>query len=95
MDITKELSKELSSVRTLRSLQIRFDPNHCKGVWQCYEVCPVGCWTPNYETRIVDFHDGERCIACGACVLQCPEGAIELTPGYEGDEGGSRGDQEA
>ncbi|MCK5317218.1 MAG: 4Fe-4S binding protein, partial [Anaerolineales bacterium] len=26
----------------------------------------------------VVFHHGERCIACGACVLQCPEKAIEL-----------------
>ena len=28
--------------------------------------------------RKVIFHDPERCIACGACVLQCPENAIEL-----------------
>jgi NAD-dependent dihydropyrimidine dehydrogenase PreA subunit len=24
------------------------------------------------------FQHGELCIACGACVLQCPEEAIEL-----------------
>jgi NAD-dependent dihydropyrimidine dehydrogenase PreA subunit len=90
MDITKELSKELSTVRTLRRLHIKFDPNRCKGVWQCYEVCPVGCWTPNHKTRIVDFHDPERCIACGACVLQCPEGAIELSTDSEGDDRDSR-----
>ena len=24
------------------------------------------------------FHEAEKCIACGACVLQCPEDAIEL-----------------
>ena len=83
MDIVKELSEELDTVRTLRSLSIKFDPNLCKGVWQCYDVCPIGCWTPNYETRIVEFHDPELCIACGACVLQCPEGAIKLTPGSE------------
>lgn len=64
--------------RTLRGLQIHFEPEKCTGVWQCYEVCPVGCWTPNYEQRKVEFHDPERCIACGACVLQCPEGAIAL-----------------
>ena len=85
MDVVKQLSEELNTGRTLRSLSIKFDPNLCKGVWQCYDVCPVGCWTPNYETRIVDFHDPELCIACGACVLQCPEGAIKLTPGSAND----------
>ena len=63
--------------RTLGQLQIHFDPAKCTGVWQCYEVCPVGCWTPNYQTRTAEFHDAHLCIACGECVLQCPEGAIE------------------
>jgi len=47
-------------------------------MWQCYEVCPVDCWTPDKATRKVQYHDPEKCIACGACVLQCPEDAIEL-----------------
>ena len=64
--------------KNLRSMQIYYDAEKCKGVWQCYEVCPVGCWTPDYEHRKVIFHDPELCIACGACVLQCPENAIEL-----------------
>ncbi len=88
MDVIKELSRELDAARKLRDLGIEFDPGRCKGTWECYEVCPVGCWTPDHETRIVDFHDPERCIACGACVLQCPEGAIKLTPGtMQGDSG--------
>lgn len=72
------LLEHLTLAKELRYLEIHFYPEKCKGVWQCYEVCPVGCWTPNYEQRVVTFHDGERCIACGACVLQCPEDAIEL-----------------
>jgi len=72
------LAEHLQIARTLRSLEIYFYPERCKGVWQCYEVCPVGCWTPDYDQRVVIFHDGERCIACSACVLQCPEDAIEL-----------------
>lgn len=64
--------------KNLRGLQIELDGEKCKGVWQCYEVCPVGCWRPDYEAGKVEFHHGERCIACGACVLQCPEDAIEL-----------------
>lgn len=72
------LSEHLELAVKLRGFEIHFDPQKCKGVWQCYNVCPVGCWTPDYERRVVVFQDGERCIACGACVLQCPEDAIEL-----------------
>lgn len=72
------LKEHLQIARELRTLQIYFYPEKCIGVWMCYEVCPVGCWTPDYAQRKAVFHDGERCIACGACVLQCPKGAIEL-----------------
>jgi NAD-dependent dihydropyrimidine dehydrogenase PreA subunit len=73
------LKEELSHITAARRLQIRYDRDKCTGVWQCYEVCPVGCWTPDPAARKVIFQDGDRCIACGACVLQCPEEAIELT----------------
>jgi Fe-S-cluster-containing hydrogenase component 2 len=76
--LLSSLKDHLKFARELRGLQIHFDPQKCKGVWQCNNVCPVGCWTPDYKKRVVTFHDGERCIACGACVLQCPQDAIEL-----------------
>lgn len=41
-------------------------------------VLEIGCWTPDFERRKVIFHDPQLCIACGACVLQCPEDAIRL-----------------
>ena len=72
------LKEHLRLAAELRHLKIYFYLDTCKGVWQCYEVCPVGCWTPDYENRVAVFHDPHRCIACGACVLQCPENAIEL-----------------
>lgn len=64
--------------RQLRYLNIHFDPDRCSGVWECYEVCPVDCWTPDQVNHKVIYHHPDLCIACGACVLQCPEGAIEL-----------------
>jgi NAD-dependent dihydropyrimidine dehydrogenase PreA subunit len=72
------LTENLYHARTLRKLRIHFYPEKCKGVWQCYDVCPIGCWTPDRSNRVVIFHDPQLCIACGACVLQCPEDAIEL-----------------
>lgn len=72
------LGEHLHLARTLRELKIHFDPELCRGVWQCYEVCPVGCWQPDREHRVAVFYRGELCVACGACVLQCPADAIEL-----------------
>ncbi len=75
---TSALLQHWEIARTLRRLQIHFDPERCKGVWECYEVCPVGCWERDLGQRKARFVHAERCIACNACVLQCPEGAIEL-----------------
>ena len=72
------LLEHLKLARELRSMKIRFDPEKCKGVRQCIEVCPVGCWSPDEGNRKVRFEHAGRCIACGACVLQSPEHAIEL-----------------
>lgn len=75
MDLMLE---HLELARTLRRLQIYFDPEKCTGVWECIQVCPVDCWEKDKHTRTVVFAHPENCIACNACVLQCPEGAIEL-----------------
>ena len=64
--------------RRLRTMAIYFYPERCQGVWECYEVCPVGCWKPDYDRGVAVFFHADRCIACGACVLQCPEDASEL-----------------
>ena len=72
------LKEHLRLARELRYLEIHFYPEKCKGVWECYNVCPVGCWTPDRSRRVAVFHDAELCIACGACTLQCPNDAIEL-----------------
>ena len=72
------LTEHLELARTLRKLEIHLDAEKCKGTWQCYEVCPVGLWTPDYKTRVAVIDNTLPCIACGACVLQCPEDAIRL-----------------
>jgi NAD-dependent dihydropyrimidine dehydrogenase PreA subunit len=72
------MGEHLQLALTLRHLKIHFDPARCRGVWECYEVCPVGCWIPDWDRAVAVFQNEESCIACGACVLQCPEEAIEL-----------------
>lgn len=73
------LAEHLHLARRLRSMEIKLDYQACTGTYQCYEVCPVGCWTPDRPKRKVVLHDIQLCIACGACVLQCPQEAIELS----------------
>jgi NAD-dependent dihydropyrimidine dehydrogenase PreA subunit len=72
------LKEHLEIARTLRGLRLHFDPQRCVGVWECFEVCPVACWSRDLENRVAILEKPEDCIACGACVLQCPEDAIEL-----------------
>ncbi|NIM96213.1 MAG: hypothetical protein GTO18_21150 [Anaerolineales bacterium] len=72
------LKEHIHLARVLRRMEIRFDSAQCLGLWHCYEVCPVDCWAPDWERGTVVFQNKEKCIACGACVLQCPEEAIEL-----------------
>ena len=76
--IFSSLAKHWEYARTLRNLQIHFDPEKCTGAWECYEVCPVNCWMPDHDRRKAIVHDLKSCIACEACVLQCPEDAIRL-----------------
>jgi NAD-dependent dihydropyrimidine dehydrogenase PreA subunit len=78
MDWRKELAKEWTRIRTLRKMAIHFDETRCRGDWECYQVCPAGCWTPDAERGKAAFEGDEQCVACGACVLQCPHQAIEL-----------------
>jgi NAD-dependent dihydropyrimidine dehydrogenase PreA subunit len=70
--------EHLELARTLRKLTIYFDPQKCTGVWECIQVCPVGCWEKDMGERKAVFVEPDSCIACNACVIQCPEEAIEL-----------------
>jgi ferredoxin len=54
----------------------------------CVEVCPVECIIPGkpVEEWPIFYIDPDTCIDCGACVPECPYGAIfpedEVPSGY-------------
>ncbi len=59
-----------------RAWSITLDVDRCEGVFRCWEVCPEACFEKLEEIRKVDLAHDERCIRCGACVVQCPKDAL-------------------
>jgi ferredoxin len=58
--------------------RVQFNGPLCIGCLTCYEVCPVGCFIPLADGTGVRLAKPGRCVACGACALQCPSGAAFL-----------------
>ncbi len=68
-----------------REWSITLDTNRCEGVYRCWEVCPEACFEKLESERKVALAHDERCIRCGACVVQCPQDAL-----FFEDEAGAR-----
>ncbi len=58
--------------------EIHLDRALCKGCNTCFEICPVGVYGGIDGDRKSTFADSDACFACGACVMQCPSGALSL-----------------
>jgi ferredoxin len=48
-------------------------------------VCPEACFEKREDIRKVELAHDDRCIRCGACVVQCPTDALSFE-----DRGGRR-----
>ena len=68
-------AKEL--VLGVKSTHVAVDPDKCIGCHMCDVVCPVGVFGRNRETKKYEVVNLEACLACGACIENCPTDAIE------------------
>ena len=59
-----------------RRWNIRLDLERCQGVYSCWEVCPEACFEKRPDVRKIELAHEDRCIRCGACVVQCPMDAL-------------------
>lgn len=59
-----------------RLWNVTLDPDRCRGVYSCWEVCPEACFVKNEETRKVELSYAARCVKCGACIVQCSQDAL-------------------
>ena len=58
---------------------IALDPTKCNGCRMCMKVCPHLVFGPS--NRKVEIRDPDLCMECGACVMNCAEGALSVHPG--------------
>jgi NAD-dependent dihydropyrimidine dehydrogenase PreA subunit len=61
--------------------RIALDLERCQGVYTCWAVCPEACFEKREDVRKVELAHDDRCIRCGACVVQCPMDALSFTDG--------------
>jgi NAD-dependent dihydropyrimidine dehydrogenase PreA subunit len=59
-------------------IHIRFKEEACIGCGKCEDVCPMGVYTIDGERKKSLSAAPHRCIACTACVKQCPAEALYL-----------------
>jgi len=65
-------------------LKLVLEKERCRGVGYCEEVCPRGCYEVDRAQRSASMPGAQRCVQCGACIVQCPNDALH----FESSEGG-------
>ena len=59
-----------------KQLQVVLDLERCTGAWSCWAVCPEAVFEKRPEAHKVAIVRADRCIRCGACLVQCPQDAL-------------------
>lgn len=72
-----------SSLHEERLFRTFLDRKKCQGVGVCEEVCPRNCFKVDKVEGKAKMPGTSRCVACGACIIQCPSDALR----FKGPEG--------
>ncbi len=59
-----------------KAFRVVLDWGKCSGAYNCWAVCPEACFDKRTENHKVEIAHGDRCIRCGACIVQCPQDAL-------------------
>ena len=59
-----------------RFLQITLDREKCRGAAFCEQVCPRNCYEVDHQQHKASIPRANRCVQCGACIVQCPFDAL-------------------
>ncbi len=58
---------------------IQHDPGACTNCLRCIDVCPQAVFDSSEGDHHVRCAHAERCLACQACIKQCPGGALSVS----------------
>ena len=58
---------------------IEIDHTKCNGCRLCLKVCPHPVF--GHSNGMVEILEPDLCMECGACVINCSEGALGVHPG--------------
>ncbi len=58
----------------------RIDHDLCTGCGRCVNACTVDVIRMDLDAKKAVIQYPEDCMVCGYCELDCPEGAISLSP---------------
>jgi NAD-dependent dihydropyrimidine dehydrogenase PreA subunit len=75
-DLTGSVPDVKSSHHEDRLRTVVLDEEKCKGDAICSQVCPRNCFDINNERHVATMPGAERCVQCGACIIQCPGDAL-------------------
>jgi ferredoxin len=59
-------------------LKVVLERARCMGVGYCQEVCPRDCYKVDRARHSASMPGAERCVQCGACIVQCPNDALHF-----------------
>jgi NAD-dependent dihydropyrimidine dehydrogenase PreA subunit len=66
----------ISELREEKRFQIEVDNEKCQGDGICETVCPIDCFSVDKQRQLAIFDKPDKCVCCGACVVQCQFDAL-------------------
>ena len=75
----------ISEFREEKGFTVEVDSEKCRGDGVCGLVCPMACFSLDKQQRLAILESPDKCICCGACIMQCQFDALSYV-----DKMGSR-----